>query len=137
VGPSPGRRGEVRKFESLVDTVSGFEPDEAAEAVQGAAVVLLEALAAGPAGVVLTADTADLVQSAHELSVPVWAVAGVGRVLHGHLLAEMVRRAGTGVELIGPDLLEAVIGPNGIESPAEGLGHPTCPPAPELLARAG
>ena len=50
VGTSPGLGGEVRGFARLVEEASGWEFDEAREAVNGAAVVLLEALAAGPRG---------------------------------------------------------------------------------------
>jgi hypothetical protein len=137
LGPSHARRAELRKFESLVYEVHGFEPDRAEEAVEGATVVLVEALAAGSAGVVANAGTATLARLARQASVPLWAVAGVGRVLHDHLLREMLRRAGSDVDLIGPELLEAVFGRGGLESPVEGLARSTCPPAPELLVRAG
>ncbi|MGD0942767.1 MAG: hypothetical protein ABR972_00605 [Acidimicrobiales bacterium] len=137
VGPSPGRRAEVRRFEAHVSEVSGWEPDEAEEAVEGAAVVIVEALAAGPSGVLASAGTSGLAQAAREASVPLWAVAGVGRLLHDELLGEMLRRAGDTVELIGQGSFEVVIGPTGPENPAVCLGRPLCPPAPELLVRAG
>src|ERR1019366_1594347 len=50
VGSSLGLRGEVRGFGALVQEASGWELDEAREAVDGAGVVLVEALAAGPRG---------------------------------------------------------------------------------------
>jgi hypothetical protein len=49
----------------------------------------------------------------------------------------MLRRAGDTVELIGQGSFEVVIGPTGPENPAVCLGRPLCPPAPELLVRAG
>jgi hypothetical protein len=134
---SHGRRAEVRKLESLVGEASGWDLDETEGAVQGAAVVLLEALAAGPGGVVVSAGTARLAQAAREASVPLWAVAGVGRVLGSQLLAEMQRRADGAVELVGTDSLEVVAGPGGIEDPPAGLSRSDCPFAPELLVTAG
>jgi hypothetical protein len=117
--------------------VSGWEPDEAEDVVEGAAVVIVEALAAGPSGVLASAGTSGLARAAREASVPVWAVAGVGRLLHDDLLGEMLRRAGDTVELIGEGSFEVVIGPTGPENPAACLSRPLCPLAPELLVRAG
>jgi len=135
---SPARRpAEVRSFEAVVRRASGWDFDEVCEAVVGAEAVLIEAFAAGPAGVLAAPGTAALAEVAREASVPVWAVVAVGRLLDGQLLAEMLRRAGDGVELISPAMIEAVVGPSGLEAPAEGLGRQLCPAAPELLVRAG
>jgi hypothetical protein len=137
VGSLPRRRAVVRAFEANLSEASGWDSDEAAQAVKGAAVVLLEALAAGPAGLIVAAGSQSLVEAAHEASVPVWAVVGVGRVIDVKLLEEMRRRAGEDVELVDPGDLEAVLGPSGIVTPVVGLGRQPCPPAPELLVRAG
>ncbi|MGA3354614.1 MAG: hypothetical protein ABSD85_15740 [Acidimicrobiales bacterium] len=137
VGSLPARRAELRRFEAVVPAASGWDLDEAVDAVQGAGLVLVEALAAGPAGVLLATGTEGLVNAARAASVPLWAVVGAGRVLHAQLLEEMLRRADGEVELIGPGSIEVVIGPSGPGTPAEGLGRQPCPPAPELLVRAG
>jgi len=137
VGASPELRGEVRGFARLVEEASGWEFDEACDAVEGAALVLVEALAAGPRGVLIGAEAMPLVRAAHDASVPIWAVAGVGRVLNDQLLGEMVRRAGDDFELIEPAVLDALVGPAGVERPSEALGRAGCPTAPELLVRAG
>ncbi len=137
VGSSPGLRADLRGFETVVDQVSCWEFDEAPQAVDGAALVLLEALAAGPRGVIVSSEAGPLARAARAASVPLWAVAGVGRVLNEPLQVEMLRRAGDDVELIAPDELEALVGPSGLESPTEGLDRPGCPAAPELLVRAG
>jgi hypothetical protein len=137
VGSSPGLRAEVRRFGALVSEASGWEFDEAEQAVEGAAVVLVEALAAGSRGVLVKAAAAPLAQAAHDASVPLWGVAGVGRVLHDRLLGEVMRRAGDDIELIEPGALDLVAGPSGLESPLGALGRLGCPPAPELLVRAG
>ena len=137
VGSSPELRGEVRGFARLVEEASGWEFDEARDALDGAALLLVEALAAGPRGVLIGAETMELVQAAREASVPIWAVAGVGRVLNDQLLGEMLRRAGEGFELIEPEVLDALVGPGGVERPSDALGRSGCPTAPELLVRAG
>jgi hypothetical protein len=136
-GSAPGRRAERRRLGGSARAAGGFDPEESEQAVQEAAVVLVEALAAGRAGVVVVAGTSHLVQAACDASVPLWAVVGAGRVLNAQLLDEMLRRADGDVELVGPSSIEAVIGPAGLGTPAEGLGRQACPPAPELLVRAG
>jgi len=137
VGSWPELRREVLRFAALVEDSSGWEFAEAAGAVDGAAVVLVEALAAGPRGVIVNKEVAGLVTAARGASVPLWAVAGVGRVLNDQLLGEMLRRAGDGVALIGLSALDAVAGPAGVEQPDQALRRSCCPAAPELLVRAG
>ncbi len=137
VGSSPGLRAEVRSFAAAVSEASGWEFDQAREAVRGASVVLVEALAAGSRGVLVTAAAARLAQAAHDASVPLWGVAGVGRVLHDQLLGEVMRRAGDDIELIETGDLDLVVGPSGLENPVEALSRGVCPPAPELVVRAG
>jgi hypothetical protein len=137
VGTSPGLGGEVRGFARLVEEASGWEFDEAREAVNGAAVVLLETLAAAPRGVLIAAEAMALVQAARAERIPVWAVAGVGRVLNDQLLGEMLRRAGAEVGLVEPGALDGLAGPGGLENPGEALARSGCPSAPELLVRAG
>jgi hypothetical protein len=137
VGSSPELRGEVRSFAGLAEEASGWEYEEAREAVDGVALVLVEALAAGPRGVLVDARAVQVVQAARAGEIPVWAVAGVGRVLNDQLLGEMLRRAGRGADLIEPADLDAVVGPAGVENPGDALGRSGCPMAPELLVRAG
>jgi hypothetical protein len=136
-GSSPRRRSELRRLGGIARAEAGFHQDESQLAVQGAALVLVEALAAGQAGVVVGAGTGCLVQAANDASVPLWAVVGAGRVLNAELLEEMLRRAGEEVELVSPLSIEAVIGPAGLGTPVEGLGRQPCAAAPELLVRAG
>jgi hypothetical protein len=137
VAPPAGLQAEVRRFAAVVSEASGWEYEEAEEAVEGAAAVLVEALAAGSRGVLVTAAAARLAQTARDASVPLWGVAGVGRVLHDQLLGEVIRRAGDDIELIGPGAFDFVVGPSGLESPVEALSRGRCPPAPELVVRAG
>lgn len=137
VASSSGLDGEARRFAAVAGSVSAWEFGQAFEAVDGAAVVVVEALAAGSRGLLVSAATALLVGAARDSSIPLWGLAGVGRVLHGQLFEEMLRRSGDEVELIEPAALEVVVGPSGPGSPAEGLSRGACPLAPELLVRAG
>jgi hypothetical protein len=137
LGSPATRRSEARGFASVVREATAWDFDEAPQALDGAAVVVVEAFAAGVAGVVAAPGTAALAETARATSVPVWAVVPVGRLLDGQLLSEMLRRAGDRVELISSELIAAVVGPSGLESAAQALGRQVCPPAPELLVRAG
>ena len=127
VASEASRWAAVRGFAAVVAEASGWDFEEAPEALEGAAVVLLEALAAGPVGIVAAPGSRSLVEAAREASVPVWAVVGAGRVLHPQLLDEMLQRAGDSVDLVLPGVIEAVIGPSGLGTPAEGLGRQMLP----------
>jgi hypothetical protein len=114
-----------------------WRASESAEAVDGASLVLVEALAAGRVGLLVARGAEVLVRAAGEARVTLWAVAGAGRMLNDELLAEMQRRAGNDVRLVSPALVDAVAGVNGLEDAATALAGASCPLAPELLVRAG
>jgi len=114
----------------------------------GAAVaelVLIEAYAAGPPGVLATPGSLAAAAVAVHLNVPVWAITGVGRVLPERLWdALLTRFDATGgepwerpAELVPASLLSAVVGPDGAVGVEEGLAAATCPVAPELLRPTG
>jgi hypothetical protein len=70
----------------------------------------------------------------------VWAVAGTGRVLPGRVWDSYVTRltdAGDAwdleLELVPLALVDAVVGPLGVQSVADALCRADCPIAPELL----
>ncbi len=136
VGSASALRGQVRRFRTASAKADGFEFDEAEQAVRGAAVVLVEALAAGSRGVLVIASAAPLAEAAKGASVPLWGVAGVGRVLSDQLLEEVLRRAGDSVVLIETARFDLVAGRAGLEAPVQALARDACPPAPELLVRA-
>jgi len=136
VGSSPGLRGQVRRYATLGSQVDGWEIDEAVEAVRGAAAVLIEVLAAGSPGVLVSAAAALVAKAAQAAPVPLWAVAGVGRVLNDQLFEEVSRRAGDSVQFLAADSFDLVAGPAGFETPVQALSGRGCPPAPELLVRA-
>jgi hypothetical protein len=115
-----------------------------AAAVVVSDLVIVEAAAAGPSGILATLGSHSAAAVAASRGVPVWAVAGVGRVLPGRLWDALLTRLDQdaiepwdrSVELVPESLLTAVVGPGGLLAPAEGLIQATCPVAPELL-RAG
>ncbi len=128
-------------------------PSGAATAAVVADVVLVEASAAGPGGVIAAPGSLGIAATAAYRRVPVWAVAGVGRTLPGPMwdtLVECLDNSGLEpwdrpAEVVPPDLLSLVVGPLGAwkssEADADGLasavsaalGSSTCPVAPELL----
>jgi hypothetical protein len=115
----------------------------AAAAVAELAVV--EALAAGPSGVLAVPGSLAAAAVAAQAGRPVWAVVATGRVLPARLWdALLARFDDTGVEpwerdaeLVPAGLLSAVIGPAGVVEVTAGLEDATCPAAPELLRAAG
>jgi hypothetical protein len=108
-------------------------------------VVLIEALAAGPAGVLAVPGSMAAAAVAMHQQVPVWAVAGVGRALPEQLWDSLVERLDQSGEepwdrdavVVPADLLSQVIGPTGVSEVGAGLRAATCPPAPELFRAAG
>ena len=116
-----------------------------AAAVVVSDLVLVEALAAGPSGVLAVAGSHGAAAVGGHAGIPVWAVAGVGRVLPGPLwdalLARMDERDDEpwdrGVELVPAGLVAAVAGVDGISAPEDGLARASCPVAPELLRHTG
>lgn len=104
--------------------------------------VVVEATALGPGGVVAAEGARRSAASAKDRGVPVWAVAGVGTVLPPELwdaaLAALATPAGasSACDVVGVDFLGDVVGPDGPEPFAEALTRPTCPAVPELTRRA-
>src|SRR5437763_1604052 len=73
---------------------------------------------------------------------PVWAVAGVGRVLPDQLwqalagaLADRTPAWAQDEEIVPLAWVDAVVGPAGVVPVEDALAWPTCPPAPELSHR--
>jgi hypothetical protein len=110
-----------------------------------AELVLVEALAAGPSGVLAAPGSLPAAAVAAHLGASVWAVTGVGRVLPDRLWdALLAAFDGAGAEpwerdaeLVPASLLTRVVGPDGEVGVAEGLAAATCPVAPELLRLTG
>jgi hypothetical protein len=123
-------------------TAAAAVPDSGvAAAVVVSDLVVVEATAAGPGGILATLGSHGAAAVATSRGVPVWAVVGEGRALPGPLWDSLLRRLDETpaepwdreVELVPAALLTDIIGPAGRADPDVGLGQATCPAAPELL----
>lgn len=127
-----------------VDAVAVPDAGVAAAAVVSD-LVLLEAVAAGPTGVLATTGSHAAAAVAVLAGRPVWAVTGVGRILPGPLWNALLHRIDEGlaepwdrpVELVPSGLITELVGPGGRVAADEGLAAAECPVAPELLRSAG
>lgn len=114
-------------------------------AVVVADLVVLEASALGTDGVVAVSGSHAAAAVAHHAGTPVWAVAGVGRVLPAPLwdaLLARLDRSGDEPwdrldEVVPLDLVDVVAGPTGLEPAAQAALRSGCPVPPELLKVTG
>lgn len=133
-----------RLIEVDVDAVSVPDAGVGAAAVVSDLVVV-EAVAAGPSGVLATMGSHAAAAVASQAAIPVWAVAGTGRILPERLWDALLRRLDEGdeepwdraVELVPVSLLTELVGPDGQAPADQALTRSTCPVAPELLRNAG
>lgn len=108
-------------------------------AVAGADLVLLEALAIGPAEFLAVSQSRAAAAVARHAGVPVWLVGGVGRLLPQRMFDGLRDRAVTEEpwdaddELVPLDLVDQIAGPVGPQPVAEALARCDCPVAPELF----
>ncbi len=157
VGWALARRGDVRAL--VVDArgeggrllykldEEGADVAAVAESGLGAAVlagdlVVLEADALGPDGLVAVAGSRAAAAVAAHAGVPVWVGAGVGRVLPEGLWAALAVRLDQSPEpwarpweRVPIDLVEVIVGPTGPESLTEALSRAGCVAVPELTRR--
>ncbi|HEV2069890.1 MAG TPA: hypothetical protein VGR26_08860 [Acidimicrobiales bacterium] len=108
-------------------------------AVRAADLVLLEAAAVGTEGFLAVSGSYAAAAVARHLGIPVWLVAGVGRVLPPGLWTAMTRRLErvqpwTATEEVVPlDLVEVVVRPSGVTAEAGLVAQRAdCPDAAEL-----
>lgn len=131
----------ARRLDEAGNQAAAVPDAGVAAAVMVSDLVVVEATAAGPSGILARLGSHSAAAVAVHRGVPVWAVAGEGRVLPGPLWDALLRRLDEGpaepwdrgVELVPASLLTEVVGPAGRAAPADGLGQATCPLAPELL----
>ncbi len=127
-----------------VDAVAVPDAGVAAAAVVSD-LVLLEAVAAGPTGVLATTGSHAAAAVAALAGTPVWAVTGVGRVLPGPLWDALLQRIDAGlaepwdrpVELVPSGLITELVGPGGRVAAAEGLAAAGLPGGPRAAAQRG
>jgi len=133
VGDSWSISRVLRHFDAGAE-VSAWVVDEVVDAVAGATVCCVEGLAAASSGVLLGEVDASLVAAATRAGVPVWLVAGAGRVLPAPLFDALVRRVGlTGhANVVEPATFAVVVGPDGALPGSVGLSRSDCPVAYEL-----
>ena len=115
-------------------------------------VVVLEADAIGPTGMVLDPDDRGLLEAARLCEAEIWVVGGAGRVLPPrlwHALCARLESAGDAPRRRGPfdddgprsvvveELrgVTRIVGPSGAQGVAEALARPGCPEPPELVSR--
>lgn len=135
----------ARRLRDRGSEVSLVPESGAGPAAVVADLVLVEALAAGPAGVLAVPGSLAVAAVAAHQQVPVWAVTGVGRVLPEQLWAALVNQLDESglepwdrsAEVVPADLFSQVVGPEGVMDAATGLQASTCPAAPELFRPAG
>jgi hypothetical protein len=111
-------------------------------AAAAADLVLLEASAAGPSGVVAVAGSRAAAAVARDAGVPVWCVVGHGRRLPGPLFDALLGRVAeeharepwhAPDELVPAGLLDVIAGPAGPVDAPIALAGADCPVAAELL----
>jgi hypothetical protein len=160
VGRALARRGDVQVL--IVDALgegtslarrlrsSGVEVSEAPEsglasAVVASDLVLLEASVLTVGEFVAIAGSRAAASVARQAKVPVWVVAGAGRVLPARLGDAMRRRLESArerpwdrdEELVPLDVVDQVVGPDGPEAPDDAARRSDCPVTPELLRQVG
>jgi hypothetical protein len=129
-------RRSMRDLSVVVSSeVTGWSSDEADDALEGAAVLLVEVLAAGRHAVLVSRGTAAVVQSARAAGVPAWAVIGVGRALPERLFEAARERAADEVDEVALEGFALAIGPELTGDPAVVAAQVTCPPGLELIRR--
>jgi hypothetical protein len=109
-------------------------------AVAASDLVVLEASAIGATGAVAMAGSHAAAAVASHAGVPVWVVGGIGRVLPAPMWDALRARLDADAdpwdaddEVVPIDLVTSVVGPRGVQPPADALADGDCPLAPELL----
>ena len=155
LGTALTRRGDVEVL--VVDTLDegshfvralqrvGVEAVDVPLAGLGAAaaaadLIVLDALAVSPGELLAVAGSRAAAAVGSHAEVPVWAVAGVGRLLPGRMWDALVSRLDRrgdawdlDTEAVPMGLVDRLVGPQGPEPVVDGLRRTDCPIAPELL----
>lgn len=110
-------------------------------AVLHADVLLLEAVALGPTGFIAVSGSYAAAAVARQADIPVWVVAGSGRLLPPRMWDALARRRSLrstdpwdlDEEVVPLELADLICGPAGLEAPDVALRRTDCPVAPELF----
>lgn len=113
-------------------------------AIEEADLVLIDTLAVGPSATLAPAGALPAAATARHLGVPVWLVAGAGRLMPGSMFDALVRRwsrRGDSLdaveEVLSLDLVDVLAGTGGVAPVPEALRWTDCPVAPELFGPSG
>lgn len=108
-------------------------------AVSEADLVLLEATAVGPSEFLAVSGSRAAAAVARHAQVPVWLVAGVGRLLPQRMWDGLRARLRSvdpwddDDEVVPLDLVDEIVGPTGVQPTADALRRTDCPVVPELF----
>jgi hypothetical protein len=133
--------GLVRRLLHAGIDAADVPPSGLGAAVVSSDVLLLEAVAIGPSGFVAVSGSLAAATVARHAAVPVWLVAGVGRLIPTRMWDALSSRHAAVVadpwdldeEVVPLSLVDRVCGPLGLEAPADALRRTDCPVAPELF----
>src|SRR5205085_5292203 len=124
----------IRRLQRTDTVIDAVPASGMGAAVVASDIVVFEASAIGPGGLVGPAGARAAAAVAHHAQLPVWAVGGVGRTLPGRLWDALAARLDEddepwleAEELVAPDLVDNVVGPDGVHPTVEAIGAPTCP----------
>ena len=138
VEPAMIRR--LQRADTMLDAVPA---SGVGAAVAASDIVVFEASALGPTGLVAPSGSVAAAAVARHAELPVWAVGGVGRTLPGRLwqaLAARLTENGepwlSAEEIVPVELVDMVVGPAGLRPTREAVAGADCPVAPELLKEA-
>jgi hypothetical protein len=135
----------VRRIRDADGGAALVEEGGVGSAAYAADLVLVEARAAGPSGLLAAPGSLAAAAVGAQFGKTVWAVLGAGSVLPDRLWAALLSRFDeTGdepwdreAELVPAELLTAAINPQGLVEVDVALAQASCPVAPELLRPAG
>lgn len=133
IAPYRRLRSELRLLAGARGDVGGYDPSDAAAALTGSVVLLVEPALASARGLMLERWGAGVIATAIRHEVPVWAVLPTGRVVDSSV-AEAARRLSSGemTEVAAEDVTAAVSSAGGLSSFAGAISANASPPPPEL-----
>lgn len=126
--------GFVRRLDALDVRADTVDVARLGAAVAAADVVVIDARAVGADGVLAASGSWPVAAVAHTSGVPVWAVAGAGRVLSPAAWSSLGGRLGPSIAIDRVDaaLVDRVVGPSGPEVWADALRRGDMPEVAEL-----
>lgn len=131
--------GLIRQLDAFDHVGVDVPPGGVGAAAAEVDIVVIEAEATGAAEALVRSGSRAAAAVAHHAGVPVWLVAGVGRVLPERMWEHVRERAiddepwDADLEVVPLDLVDSVIGPGGPQPVAELAYRIDCPVAPELF----